>query len=280
MLRVLRTGQIFDSPNPLTSRERFASARYLSQARLAIGFIAFVLIWSAVWILPLGIDLPVRLLAIGLGYIFAFGIVRYRYTFWKRRPIRLRCRECREVIITNTPWVCGYCRKPNLNPLEFPFVDKCANPECGLEPKTYRCHHCNKFIFLTPDKDQINFAYRFNSQADITEADREAAKLKQDREKKRDNQAERLLTKKEEVAMAEVEKRLAELRKKIQADTVEASGPEIRLRGLMQLELQIRDLKKTVTVLFKDDEEMLERALAYLDQVYQLEKEERDSKVK
>lgn len=209
------TGQIFNSTNPLTGRERFASARYLSNARLAIGFIAFVLIWSVLWILPLGIPLPICLLALVLGYVAAFGVVRYRYMFWKRRPIRLRCKKCRKTIITNTPWVCGYCRQPNLNPIEFPFVHKCENPECNLEPKTYRCHLCNRFIYLTTDEDDINFAYRFNSPKDITEADKKANILKEEREKKRDDHREKVTSKKEEFDLLQIAKDIAKVRQEM-----------------------------------------------------------------
>jgi hypothetical protein len=33
---------------------------------------------------------------------------------------------------------------------DFPFVYQCEH--CSIEPKAYKCHHCEKIIFLSKDK--------------------------------------------------------------------------------------------------------------------------------
>jgi hypothetical protein len=272
-LRALLTGQIFNSADPLTSRERFASRRYLNQARLGTGFIVFALIWSPLWLLLLPVSLGVSLLALALGYAAAFGLVRYYHIVWEKRPLRLRCPNCRKVVVTNTPWVCGYCRQPNLNPLEIPFVDKCANPACGIEPKTYRCHHCNEFIYLTPDRDEINYAYRFNSPKDTTEADIEAKKQKEEREKGRYAHSQRVLSKNDELDLAKLEEELAIIRMRIKKtktvgkpNSKEAKLEEDYNEATESADL-VRRLKEKISVEFKGNASEIRRRHALVDMI-------------
>ena len=246
---------IFESTDPLKSREQFASRRFLNLTVLVGCFIVFALFWSALWLLPLFVSATVSTLALVLGYGAGLVVVYYFCLVWEKRPIRLRCPRCRKFIVTNTPWVCGYCRKPNLNPVEFPFVNKCEHLECNLEPKTYRCHLCNEFIYLTPDKDQINYAYRFNSPADTTKADKAAKALKEERERKRDDHREKMISKGEELDLVKIAKQIAEVRQKIREarmfgarDDGDEESPLTRVKSATEKEMEweeaLKELRK------------------------------------
>jgi hypothetical protein len=83
------------------------------------------------------------------------------HVIWHMRPFRIRCPECRKIVLSNTPWVCGFCKEPNSNAVEHSLLDKCAH--CGNEPKSYRCHHCEGLIFFSDDRDVINYAFCINA---------------------------------------------------------------------------------------------------------------------
>lgn len=221
-LRALLSGQILNLTNPLTSRERFASRRYLNRLRLAFSFTAFALLWSILWLLVFPVSILVWMLALGLGYLAALGVVWYYYIALERRPIRLRCRSCQRIVSSNTPWICPSCHRSNLNPIEFPFVHKCENPKCGAEPKTYRCHYsdCQEFIFLTEDEDRIDYAYRVNSPVDTTESDIRALEVKRERENKRDEHVEKMVSTKEELDLVQVRREIARVRQQIRETQV------------------------------------------------------------
>lgn len=72
------------------------------------------------------------------------------------RAIKILCNHCHKPIITNTPWVCGFCQENNNHTDNFPFIHRCEH--CGAEPKAYKCHHCGELIFLTDDQLKANFA--------------------------------------------------------------------------------------------------------------------------
>ena len=126
-----------------------------------------------------------------VGDVIALGVAYYFYILWERRPIRLACPKCEKIILSNTPWVCGVCRKPNLNTTEFPFVHKCGNPDCGFEPKAYRCHHededgivCGEMIYLSEERDKLNYAYCLNAPEEKSRSDTHTEKLQEMRESK------------------------------------------------------------------------------------------------
>lgn len=84
------------------------------------------------------------------------------FLFLHKRAIGIECPSCEKYILTNTPWICGFCGAKNFRVDDFPFVGRCGNKECGAEPKAYQCHHCDKLIFLTPDRQRFNFAKSVN----------------------------------------------------------------------------------------------------------------------
>jgi hypothetical protein len=79
-----------------------------------------------------------------------------------KRAIGIECPSCGKYILTNTPWICGFCGAKNFRVDDYPFVGRCGNKECGAEPKAYQCHHCEKLIFFTPDRQKFNFAKSVN----------------------------------------------------------------------------------------------------------------------
>jgi hypothetical protein len=148
-----------------------------------------------------------------LGDAIALLGAYFLYIIWDKRPIRLRCENCRKIISSNTPWVCGVCKRPNRDAIEYPFVRHCGYEDCGAEPKTYRCHHCEEFVFLTDDEDKINYAYRLNSPTEISKAEERAEKLKSKQEEVEDidheiNMGRRTILK------VQLDERLSEIKKK------------------------------------------------------------------
>jgi hypothetical protein len=110
-----------------------------------------------------------------VGDAVAIGIVYYLFTQWDKRAIGMHCNHCLKYLASNTPWVCGYCKKPNNNANDYPFVGPCAH--CGNEPKAYKCHRagCKQIIFLSEDRDDSNYAYCLN---EPTESSLDAPKNK------------------------------------------------------------------------------------------------------
>lgn len=118
-----------------------------------------------------------------LGDVVAIGIVYYLYTQWNNRPIFIRCEKCRKSISSSTPWVCGFCKEPNRNAKEFPFVRECEH--CHGEPKAYRCHHCTEMmlVYLSEDKDTRNYAYCLNTKGEAADPDEQTERQKEKEQK-------------------------------------------------------------------------------------------------
>src|SRR5689334_5183142 len=136
---------IFAPTGPLESRRRFKARSFENMAILIAIFVPLVM----------GISQTVSgVLPVLIGDALCIVFVYYLYCMWNRRPIKVRCDSCRGVLSSNTPWVCGFCKEPNRNANEYPFVYECGH--CHDEPKAYRCHHhdCNKLVFLSEDLDE------------------------------------------------------------------------------------------------------------------------------
>jgi len=57
------------------------------------------------------------------------------------------CPRCGKHIASNILWRCGYCDAENVGERRvYSFLFQCER--CGASPKSYRCHHCRKLIFL------------------------------------------------------------------------------------------------------------------------------------
>lgn len=98
------------------------------------------------------------LIADGIAGLVAY----YAYVIWNNQPIRINCNGCGGKILCNTPWICGECGHENFNIRRFPFLRHCEH--CQLEPKSYVCHHCDRVVFLSEDRDATNPARRTGSE--------------------------------------------------------------------------------------------------------------------
>ncbi len=150
---------IFESTNPLTSRARFKSRDLRNKITISVLFTAVVAVMSLFVSMGRG-----GFLLMLLGDAIALLGARLLYLIWHKRPIRLRCRKCGKIILSNTPWVCGFCGVENRNADEYSFVDRCS--DCKDVPKAYRCHHidengkpCGEIVFLSADKSERGYAY-------------------------------------------------------------------------------------------------------------------------
>jgi hypothetical protein len=184
----------------------------------------------------------------------------YFYILWDKRPVRLACPDCKAIILSNTPWVCAYCKKTNSNANEYPFVHKCGY--CGDEPKTYKCHHCGFLIFLSEDQDSINYAYCLNSPAEVPKADKRVEKLKAHQEKKQDKQ--------ERIDIALLDERLRNIRKRLNGEKKKSAKERLVAGYDSSIELeQARDeLRVAIAEECKGDKKMLRRRYAALDKAF------------
>lgn len=175
---------LFESTNPLKGRSQFRTRTYVNLAVIAGLFLLAVTALS-IWVSYL---LPGRWLPLLTVDALALGGAYYLHLLWDKRPILLYCRGCQDVVSSNTPWFCTNCKKPNLNTAEFPFVHQCEH--CKAEPKAYRCHHpkCGGLIFLSPDKDATNYAYRLNSPREVQPQEKRADEVLGKQQSKEDKE--------------------------------------------------------------------------------------------
>ena len=148
---------IFPTTDPLTSRRRY-KARDI-ETLVVIGgvfvFLVSLLSFGISWLAP-----SVFAMLIGDAALLAFSF--YLYIIWRERPIALRCDACANLIQSNTPWICGFCKRANRNANEYPFVRECGH--CHNSPKAYKCHRCEEahVIFLSDEKDDAHYAFALN----------------------------------------------------------------------------------------------------------------------
>ena len=244
----------------MTSRARFKSRTSDNIAILVTAFVIVVFLASGVTAIIFSSFLPM----FGVDAI-AIGAVYYFYILWNKRAIRLRCRSCKKIVVSNTPWVCTVCGKSNLNTAEFPFVHECQH--CGSEPKAYRCHNqqCRELIFLSEDEDQTNYAHRFNSPDDIPKPDGRANKRQAHQETKED--------KENEIAIAELDEKLRKIKEQAKEPKIKTPGDrkqetcEQDYIGIMGVREYCR--RKTIEVkeLYKGDPEGLRDALEAIEAI-------------
>ena len=114
--------------DPLTGKLRF---RFRGLTNWLFAMFIF-----AVWV--------VLLLPFWFGWIADLAGVAFMCYFMffilEKRPIKIWCPNCLKVVLSNTPWVCGFRGCKNENADDFPVVHRCEH--CGAEPKAYKCHHC------------------------------------------------------------------------------------------------------------------------------------------
>jgi len=195
--------------------------------------------------------------------VATIGVAYYCFTVWDKRPIGFDCNHCGKYIASNTPWVCGFCGKPNNNANEYPFVDKCAH--CHDEPKAYKCHHkgCGKIIFLTPDMLETGYAYCLNSPSEIPRPDERVQAVKQ---KQNEKQA-----KLHELEMAELDEKLQIIRNRSKEPKIKTpyDQKEESLKNFLTGVLGARELaakqKAENAITFKDRPDDLKDANQAVD---------------
>ncbi|MCW5556100.1 MAG: hypothetical protein KIS67_28585 [Verrucomicrobiae bacterium] len=133
--------------------------RRLFESTVTLSAIFLLLVAVSSWILTrLSAGFVALLLADGVAALVAY----YAYLRWNRQPIRICCNGCGGKILWNTPWICGECGHENFNVDRFPLLHHCEH--CKLESKSYVCHHCDRIIFLSEDRDAINPARRIEGE--------------------------------------------------------------------------------------------------------------------
>jgi len=238
--------------NAVHARIRF---RLRTLENLAIVAVAFSAIAVTVSNSPLAWIIDFAAMGI-LYFVFVYAL--------ERRAIEIECPHCAKHIVTNIPWICGFCQKLNENGDEFPFVHKCK--ACGAEPRAYKCHHrgCSKLIFLGRDELEANFARCVNAPAveletpAITETEAE----KRSREMK-DIEHETMLC--ELNAKLNAAKERAEMaKKKTPKERLEKSFESHHSTTMGAREIA-RAKRKEMEEKYKDDPEMLKDALDAID---------------
>ena len=233
--------------SPLTAKFRF-SMRTLNNYLLCIGIFIIVALLAAPYSFALMVDLVAGAV---LFYWFC--------SFLNTRAIKMRCpnSDCRKVLMTNTPWVCGFKQCINERVDKFPFLNQCEH--CGAEPKAYRCHHCGELIFLTEDQQELNYAVCLNSEIKPPPTDPRALRM----EEKEIREHE--ITMVELANKLEAEKQRAEFgKKKTPAEEIEDSFTKHHARVMGAVEFARRQ-RAVNTEKYKDDPEMLKWANDSID---------------
>ena len=242
--------------NPRTAKFRFKHRELSNGVLIAIVGIILIFVFSHFswwWIADI--------VLMGLLYFYLFYILEHR-------PIKLRCPHCEKIIRSNTPWVCGFCKKTNADTNEFPFVRHCEH--CGAEPKAYKCHHqkCGEMIYLTDDELEPNYAYCLNSPAEISAR---TVKLNTHQENVQDKEHEIQMAN-YDVMRAELDAKLKEVKKKSEPIKIKTpyqqkeEGLENYLAGVMGArELATKQKAKNATT-YKDRPDDLKDANEAVDE--------------
>src|SRR5579859_1002956 len=82
--------------------------------------------------LLLGTNLAWFFASLLLGTASAGLISYYLYVNWNKQPMRIRCPNCRGIVLCRTPWVCGECGHDNWDVTNYTLLDTCEN--CHLAP--------------------------------------------------------------------------------------------------------------------------------------------------
>ena len=190
-----------------------------------------------------------------IGWQFYYGVIAmivgivimlfFKKAVLSDRVIAIRCTHCKNLIQTNTQWVCGSCFWKNLHTNLYPFVHRCENYDCGAEPKTHQCHHCGALLYLTPDEQVTGFSMSLSavlSKTLVPEDDHEEA----------------LLKKKKDIELKELAIKEAELEAKLKNISQSLEMPKKRTiedvyKGRVKNDDDARRLRAAVDEEFKND---------------------------
>lgn len=203
----------------------------------------------------------------GLPFVWALNaitmVLLYFIYFYvlEHRAIGIDCTNCGKYLATNTPWVCGFCRKSNDNGNAFPFVHQCGH--CGAEPRAYKCHHreCGKLVFLGADELEENFAHCLNASPEVKPVEEDEL-VKREKEK-RDMEHEIIMT--ELTRKLNAEKQRIDLEKKrTPKERLEKSFEEHHASTMGAREIA-EEKRKAVKKLYKGNKQMQDAALEAIE---------------
>jgi len=202
-----------------------------------------------------------------LAFIIAVIVTGCLFFFYlDRRATGIECPSCGKYVLTNTPWICGFCGAKNFRVDEYPFVGRCGNKECGAEPKAYQCHHCEKLVFLTPDRQKFNFAKCVNvpDRSKPVKKDPVAGKIAE--LDKGIQITERMVKKAElDVKLKEFKDVLEPQKPRTQKEVIEESFANFADRNMTGAEI-VRRKKAENAEKYKDNQPELERQNLLVDQ--------------
>ena len=172
----------------------------------------------------------------------------------------LFCITCGKYNPVRTDWQCGYCDYKNTNQLRFSFLHQCEN--CGKEPESHICEHCDKPIPLGLDE-----AINANHSSRSLPLKETVVPATDDGGKKAKEYSARKEELRHQIEIAELDKQLARLRATIEfkrdlsaREKLERSFSEhdAHAMGAMIIAKEQRD---KYTSLYKDDPEFLSMSL-------------------
>jgi hypothetical protein len=234
-------------------------ARWYFKFRSLLNFLGVAIVFAVVVTVAAQIDggFFIMLIAAGIGYFLYFHVL-------ENQAVSIACPECRKVISTNTPWICGVCGKANTRTNKFPFIHRCEHGECGAEPKAYKCHHrgCGKLIFLTDDCQEENFARCLTAPVPPAPDETKEEISAQEREKRR--LEHQLVITRLNAELNEAKKLVDPPKKKPIREIIEEDYTRYNTRYMIVYEIAARE-KKANAEKYKDDPEMLERTNLSVD---------------
>ena len=251
---------IFESTDAIKSRSQFKT----QTMRTALALIG-IFILADVVLSGLTAIIFHSGVAVFFANVLVIGGVSGLFLHFNNRPIRLRCNSCKRIILSNTPWVCGFCGKNNEDADNFPFVHRCQH--CGAEPKAYRCHHvnCGKLIFLSEDHLEKNYARCMSGAAEAPELDEATVAETQRQKEKRE--------KEHTLEMTALDSQLKKLMAEIEGPKIK-SPKEKAIKsfddaydGMMAVEEHLAKRKQEVEEKFKDHPSLRKRALKVIDDI-------------
>jgi hypothetical protein len=235
--------------NPLEARKWF---RLREPMNRFVAIIGFIFISAALWV-PFKGFFAMCVAAI-LMYFFYKLVLR-------NRQFAIQCPNCKKIVQTNTPWVCGSCYWKNLHANEYPFIHRCEHYDCGAEPKAYLCHHCNEPIFLTEDRQIAGCAISVGSLNDVSHEMPDA-----------DEHELAILKKKWEIELKELAIKEASLDVQLKGlrqspELPKKKSIEDSYRQLVKNDDDARKLRAQIDEEFKDDPDERKRRHRYVDDI-------------
>jgi hypothetical protein len=186
---------------------------------------------------------------------------------WKtillRRPTHVPCKNCEKFIASTLPWSCGHCGRAHPRVRLYSFLFKCK--ECKREPEGIVCPHCQR---ISPLKGQSTVRHPARPYESNKAAPVETKSPPSPRDEHL-SRKERLQFQIDEAKLTlelrELEAKILSARKLNFKETLETKFEEDSARFLFVRQL-VEKWKKEYEEIYRDNPDMLERALLFLQQ--------------